>query len=79
MYICLDDHFVPNLTFGPMMCKSLRECGIQHDIDVHLMVEHVDAMIHAFAECGASYITFHPEVPLFGQSYAPITANTLLL
>ncbi|CAM3542360.1 ribulose-phosphate 3-epimerase [Parendozoicomonas haliclonae] len=57
----MDNHYVPNLTFGPMVCKSLRNYGITADIDVHLMVKPVDGMIEAFLEAGASYITFHPE------------------
>ncbi len=57
----MDNHYVPNLTFGPMVCKSLRDYGITADIDVHLMVKPVDAMIEAFLAAGASYITFHPE------------------
>merc|ERR1719230_120668 len=57
----MDNHYVPNLTIGPMVCKALRNYGVKADIDVHLMVEPVDAMINDFAEAGASYITFHPE------------------
>jgi len=57
----MDNHYVPNLTFGPMVCKALRQYGVSAPIDVHLMVSPVDAMIEAFAEAGASYITFHPE------------------
>ncbi|MDQ2077607.1 ribulose-phosphate 3-epimerase [Marinimicrobium sp. ABcell2] len=57
----MDNHYVPNLTFGPMMCKALRDYGITAPIDVHLMVEPVDALIEKFAQAGASYITFHPE------------------
>lgn len=57
----MDNHYVPNLTIGPMVCKALRDHGITKDIDVHLMVEPVDAMITDFAKAGASYITFHPE------------------
>lgn len=57
----MDNHFVPNLTIGPMICKSLRDFGIQAPIDVHLMVEPVDNIIPDFAEAGANYITFHPE------------------
>ncbi len=57
----MDNHFVPNLTFGPMMCKALREYGITAPIDVHLMVSPVDSLIPAFAEAGATMITFHPE------------------
>lgn len=57
----MDNHYVPNLTIGPMVCKALRNHGVTKDIDVHLMVEPVDAMINDFADAGASYITFHPE------------------
>ena len=57
----MDNHFVPNLTIGPMICDALRTFGIDAPIDVHLMVEPVDAIIPDFAKAGASYITFHPE------------------
>ena len=57
----MDNHYVPNLTFGPMICSALREYGITAPIDVHLMVEPVDALIEQFAKAGASTITFHPE------------------
>lgn len=57
----MDNHFVPNLTFGPMICKSLRDYGITAPIDVHLMVENVDTLIPGFAKAGADIITFHPE------------------
>jgi len=57
----MDNHYVPNLTIGPMVCKALRDYGIMAPIDVHLMVEPVDDMIVQFAEAGASWITFHPE------------------
>ena len=57
----MDNHFVPNLTIGPMICDALRTFGIAAPIDVHLMVEPVDAIIPDFAKAGASYITFHPE------------------
>lgn len=57
----MDNHYVPNLTIGPMVCKALRDHGVTKDIDVHLMVQPVDAMINDFAKAGASYITFHPE------------------
>ena len=57
----MDNHYVPNLTFGPMVCKALRRYGIEAPIDVHLMVEPVDDLIESFAEAGATYITFHPE------------------
>ncbi len=57
----MDNHYVPNLTIGPMVCKALRDYGIEAPIDVHLMVSPVDSLINNFAEAGASYITFHPE------------------
>jgi len=57
----MDNHFVPNLTIGPMICEALRNYGIEAPIDVHLMVEPVDRIIPDFASAGASYITFHPE------------------
>ncbi|PKE29759.1 ribulose-phosphate 3-epimerase [Rahnella sp. AA] len=57
----MDNHYVPNLTMGPMVLKSLRNYGITAPIDVHLMVKPVDRLIPDFAEAGASYITFHPE------------------
>jgi ribulose-phosphate 3-epimerase len=57
----MDNHFVPNLTIGPMVCQALRNHGITADIDVHLMVSPVERLIEDFAEAGASYITFHPE------------------
>jgi len=57
----MDNHYVPNLTIGPMICKALRDHGVQAPIDVHLMVEPVDRIIPDFAQAGASTITFHPE------------------
>ncbi|MBW8055584.1 MAG: ribulose-phosphate 3-epimerase [Nitrospira sp.] len=57
----MDNHYVPNLTIGPLICKALRDHGIRADIDVHLMVKPVDRIIPDFAEAGATYITFHPE------------------
>jgi len=57
----MDNHYVPNLTIGPMVCKALRDYGITAPIDVHLMVEPVDTMIVEFAKAGASIITFHPD------------------
>ena len=57
----MDNHYVPNLTVGPMVCKSLRDYGINAIIDVHLMISPVDEIIPAFAQAGANYITFHPE------------------
>jgi ribulose-phosphate 3-epimerase len=57
----MDNHYVPNLTIGPMVCKALRNYGITAPIDVHLMVKPVDRIIPDFAKAGASIITFHPE------------------
>ena len=57
----MDNHYVPNLTIGPMVCKALRDFGIKAPIDAHLMVKPVDKLIESFAEAGATYITFHPE------------------
>lgn len=57
----MDNHYVPNLTFGPAICQSLRNYGIKSPIDVHLMVKPVDTLITMFAKAGATYITFHPE------------------
>lgn len=57
----MDNHYVPNLTIGPMVCKALRKHGVTAPIDVHLMVEPVDRLIGDFAEAGASSITFHPD------------------
>ncbi len=57
----MDNHYVPNLTIGPLVCEALRKHGVTADIDVHLMVKPVDRIIPDFAAAGASYITFHPE------------------
>ncbi|MFQ5546718.1 MAG: ribulose-phosphate 3-epimerase [Woeseia sp.] len=57
----MDNHFVPNLTIGPLVCEALRDHGVTAPIDVHLMVEPVDGLIPDFARAGATYITFHPE------------------
>ncbi len=57
----MDNHYVPNLTIGPLVCEALRNYGVEAPIDVHLMVEPVDRIIPDFARAGASYITFHPE------------------
>ncbi|HVT36444.1 MAG TPA: ribulose-phosphate 3-epimerase [Nevskiaceae bacterium] len=57
----MDNHYVPNLTFGPAVCAALKKYGITAPLDVHLMVEPVDALAAEFARAGASYITFHPE------------------
>ncbi|WP_045858047.1 ribulose-phosphate 3-epimerase [Teredinibacter purpureus] len=57
----MDNHYVPNLSFGPMICEALRKYGVTAPIDVHLMVEPVDDLIVKFADAGATYISFHPE------------------
>lgn len=57
----MDNHYVPNLTIGPLVCEALRNYGIDAPIDVHLMIEPVDRIVPDFASAGASYITFHPE------------------
>ncbi len=57
----MDNHYVPNLTIGPVVCEALRDYGIQAPIDVHLMVKPVDRIVPDFARAGATYITFHPE------------------
>ena len=57
----MDNHYVPNLTIGPMVCSALRKHGVTAPIDVHLMVSPVDRIVQDFADAGASYITFHPE------------------
>ncbi|VAY02491.1 Ribulose-phosphate 3-epimerase [Arsenophonus endosymbiont of Aleurodicus dispersus] len=57
----MDNHYVPNLTFGPIICQALLDYGIKAPIDVHLMAKPVDRLIYEFAKAGAAYITFHPE------------------
>ena len=57
----MDNHYVPNLTIGPLICEALRKHGVTADIDVHLMVKPVDRIVPDFAKAGATYITFHPE------------------
>ncbi len=57
----MDNHYVPNLTIGPMVCEALRKYGVKAPIDVHLMVEPVDSLAALFAKAGASSVTFHPE------------------
>ena len=57
----MDNHYVPNLTFGPMVCSALRDYGIESPIEVHLRIKPVDRIIPDFAKAGANYITFHPE------------------
>jgi ribulose-phosphate 3-epimerase len=57
----MDNHYVPNLTIGPLVCEALRKHGVTADIDVHLMIKPVDRIVPDFAKAGASYITFHPE------------------
>jgi ribulose-phosphate 3-epimerase len=71
----MDHHFVPNLSFGSVVCSSLRRAGISAMIDVHLMVDDPDVYIEPFAKAGASMITFHPSTSSdIGQSIAKITA-----
>ena len=60
----MDNHYVPNLTIGPMVCQALRDYGISAPIDVHLMVQPVDQLIDLFAQAGATYITFHPDASI---------------
>jgi len=60
-YDVMDNHYVPNLTIGPLVCEALRNHGVTADIDVHMMVKPVDRIIPDFAKAGATYITFHPE------------------
>ncbi|MEM7251086.1 MAG: ribulose-phosphate 3-epimerase [Pseudomonadota bacterium] len=57
----MDNHFVPNLSFGPMVCEALRNYGVTAPIDVHLMVSPVDPIVPSFADAGATFVTFHPE------------------
>ncbi|MDH4258945.1 MAG: ribulose-phosphate 3-epimerase [Gammaproteobacteria bacterium] len=57
----MDNHYVPNLTIGPLVCKALRKHGVKAPIDVHLMVDPVDRLVSEFAEAGATWISFHPE------------------
>ena len=57
----MDNHYVPNLTIGPLVCEALRKAGIKAPIDVHLMISPVDQLVPSFAKAGASYISFHPE------------------
>jgi ribulose-phosphate 3-epimerase len=57
----MDNHYVPNLTIGPLVCEALRKHGVKAPIDVHLMVKPVDHLVEQFAKAGATYITFHPE------------------
>ncbi len=60
----MDNHYVPNLTIGPLVCDALRKHGVTAEIDVHLMVQPVDQLIGDFAKAGASYITFHPDATI---------------
>lgn len=60
----MDNHYVPNLTIGPMVCKALRDYGVAAPIDVHLMVQPVDELIRMFADAGASVISFHPDASI---------------
>jgi len=72
----MDNHYVPNLTMGPMVCKSLREHGVTSPIDVHLMVNPVDSIIGDFIYAGASYITFHPEAMHHVDRYLQLIKNS---
>lgn len=72
----MDNHFVPNLTIGPMVCKSLRQHGVKAPIDVHLMVQPVDALVTSFAKAGASLISFHPEASEHVESTLEMIRNT---
>ena len=67
----MDNHYVPNLTIGPMVCKALKSYGIKAPIDVHLMVSPVDAIIGDFADAGADFITFHPEATTHVRAMGP--------
>lgn len=69
----MDNHYVPNLTIGPMVCKALKSHGVTAPIDVHLMVSPVDRIIDDFAAAGADYITFHPEAT--GHVVRPSTSK----
>jgi len=69
----MDNHYVPNLTIGPLVCKALRDYGIENDIDVHLMVSPVDRIVGDFADAGASYITFTLRPPR--TSTAPCSSS----
>ncbi len=60
----MDNHYVPNLTIGPLVCEALRKAGVEAPIDVHLMISPVDQLVPDFAKAGASYISFHPEATL---------------
>ncbi len=60
----MDNHYVPNLTIGPLVCEALRKAGVKAPIDVHLMISPVDQLVPEFAKAGASYISFHPEATL---------------
>ncbi len=66
----MDNHYVPNLTIGPMVCQALRDHGVTAPIDVHLMVEPVDALIGMFADAGASVISFHPDASIHVDPFA---------
>ena len=72
----MDNHYVPNLSVGPMVCSALRDYGISAPIDVHLMVQPVDALVGMFADAGASYITFHPEASTHVDRTLQLIRNT---
>ena len=72
----MDNHYVPNLSVGPMVCSALRDYGISAPIDVHLMVQPFDALVGMFADAGASYITFHPEASTHVDRTLQLIRNT---
>ncbi len=67
----MDNHYVPNLTIGPLVCEALRKAGIEAPIDVHLMVSPVDPLVSDFAKAGATIISFHPEATAARGSHHP--------
>jgi ribulose-phosphate 3-epimerase len=71
----MDNHYVPNLTIGPLVCEALRKHGVTAPIDVHLMVKPVDRIIPDFAKAGATYITFHPKLRPPQTHHRPIKEN----
>ena len=73
----MDNHYVPNLTIGPMVCKSLRHDGIKDFIDVHLMITPVNELAKSFADAGADLISFHPEAVDDAVSYTHLTLPTI--
>jgi len=73
----MDNHYVPNLTIGPMVCEALRKHGITAPIDVHLMVKPVDRIVPDFAQAGATWITFHPEASEHVDRTIELIASTV--